>query len=136
MMTFGEAVEALIEDRKVARGEVERMRMIVEVVANADSEDCIGALDVDIPRNGHPRQWLREAAREALAAPAPSCAPGEVERLRQVLATTRDYIADAASGALTYEDSGDGFIAMAKEDLARLDAALSPQGLDAKEGGE
>ena len=39
--------------------------------------------------------------------------------------TTRDYVADAALGALTYKDSGEGFIFMAKEDLARIDAALT-----------
>lgn len=56
----------------------------------------------------------------------------EAERLRDInatllagLRTKRDYVADAASGALTYADSGDGFIAMAKEDLARIDAAIA-----------
>jgi len=40
--------------------------------------------------------------------------------LVEALATARDYVSDAAQGALTYEGSGDGFIAMAKEDLARI----------------
>ncbi|MBJ6120893.1 hypothetical protein [Sphingomonas mollis] len=33
------------------------------------------------------------------------------------LRTARDYVADAAKGKLTYEDSGEGFAAMAREDL-------------------
>ena len=45
--------------------------------------------------------------------------------LLEALRTKRDYVADAASGSLTYADSGDGFIAMAKEDLARIDAAIA-----------
>lgn len=42
-----------------------------------------------------------------------------------VLETARDYFTDAANGTLTYEGSGEGFKAMAKEDLARLEAALT-----------
>lgn len=45
--------------------------------------------------------------------------------LVEALKTKRDYIADAAAGHLTYVDSGEGFFAMAKEDLARIDAALA-----------
>jgi hypothetical protein len=45
--------------------------------------------------------------------------------LLEALLTKRDYIADAASGALTYEGSGEGFKAMAAEDLARIDAAIA-----------
>jgi hypothetical protein len=44
--------------------------------------------------------------------------------LYEALKTMRDYVADVASGALKLEGSGDGLIAMAKEDLTRLDAAL------------
>lgn len=50
-----------------------------------------------------------------------AAAPDLLEALR----TKRDYVADAASGALAYESSGEGFKAMAKEDLARIDAALA-----------
>ena len=42
------------------------VRTILQAVADADSEDCIGSIDVDIPKGGYPRQWLREAARTAL----------------------------------------------------------------------
>lgn len=49
--------------------------------------------------------------------------------LAEALQTLRDYVSDASKGALTYEGSGDGFIAMAKEDLARIDAALAKAGL-------
>ena len=42
----------------------------------------------------------------------------------EALKTNRDYVADAAAGALTYEGSGEGFMAMAKDDLARIDAAI------------
>lgn len=45
--------------------------------------------------------------------------------LLAALHTARDYVADAASGGLTYEGSGEGFIAMAKEDLARIEAAIA-----------
>lgn len=45
--------------------------------------------------------------------------------LLEALITKRDYIADAVSGSLTYEGSGDGFKAMALEDLARIDAAIA-----------
>ena len=45
--------------------------------------------------------------------------------LLEALLTKRDYVADASSGALTYKDSGEGFIAMAKEDLVRIDAAIA-----------
>lgn len=49
--------------------DVERdVRVILQAVADADSEDCIGSIDVDIPKGGYPRQWLREAARAALQA--------------------------------------------------------------------
>lgn len=58
---------------------------------------------------------------EATAAPAPQ--PGEA--VREALETARDYISDAAAGALTYKDSEEGFKAMAADDLVRLDAALS-----------
>lgn len=53
--------------------------------------------------------------------PAPK---GELEA-RNVLRTVRDYVADAASGRLSYEDSADGFAAMAKDDLSRIDAVLA-----------
>jgi hypothetical protein len=43
------------------------------------------------------------------------------------LATVRDYVADAAMGALIYVDSSEGYIAMAKEDLVRVDAALETE---------
>ena len=46
-------------------------------------------------------------------------------RLRDVLETLRDYVSDTAQGALTYEGGGEGLIAMAKEDLARIDATLA-----------
>lgn len=45
--------------------------------------------------------------------------------LLEALRTNRDYIADAASGGLKYDGSGDGFIAMAKEDLAVIDALIA-----------
>lgn len=48
-----------------------------------------------------------------------------IAELEGVLQTNRDYVADAANGHLFYADSGEGFIAMAKEDLARIDAALA-----------
>jgi len=44
---------------------------------------------------------------------------------RDRLLTGRDYVSDAARGFLTYEDSGDSFVAMAEEDLVHLDAALA-----------
>lgn len=53
-----------------------------------------------------------------------------VARLREALKTNRDYIADAASGALTYEGSGEGFKAMAAEDLARIDALIAKENPD------
>lgn len=53
---------------------------------------------------------------------------GVVKELVEALKTKRDYISDAANGALTYEDSGDGFKAMAAEDLARIDALLAKIG--------
>ncbi len=45
--------------------------------------------------------------------------------LVEVLQMKRDYVRDCANGFLTYPDSGDGFKAMAAEDLARIDAALA-----------
>lgn len=42
------------------------LRLIAEVVAEADSEEAIGSLDVDIPDGHYPRQWLRAAARAEL----------------------------------------------------------------------
>ena len=72
-------------------------------------------------------QWLAENPLP----PKPSywqaratAAEAENARLREALATVRDYVADASTGALIYVDSGAGYIAMAKEDLARVDAAL------------
>ncbi len=46
---------------------VEALTAIVQVVADADSEDAIGSLDIDIPSGGYPRQWLRNAARFTLS---------------------------------------------------------------------
>ena len=43
----------------------------------------------------------------------------------EVMQTLRDYVSDASRGLLTYEGSGEGFIAMATEDLARIDALLA-----------
>lgn len=43
-----------------------RLRLIVQVIADADSEDAVGSLDVDIPSGGYLRQWLRDAARKEL----------------------------------------------------------------------
>lgn len=48
-----------------------------------------------------------------------------LEVAREALACKRDYVADAAKGFLFYKDSGDGFKAMATEDLERLDNALA-----------
>lgn len=49
--------------------DVERdVRIILQAVADADSEDCIASIDVDIPKDGYPRQWLQHAARAALQA--------------------------------------------------------------------
>jgi hypothetical protein len=45
--------------------------------------------------------------------------------LFDVVKSLRDYIADTASGALHYSDSGEGVKAMATEDLARVDAAIA-----------
>lgn len=47
------------------------------------------------------------------------------QELFEALVTARDYVADAAAGSLIYADSGGGFMAMAKEDLARIDATLA-----------
>lgn len=57
------------------------------------------------------------AANARLIAAAPD--------LLEALLTKRDYVADAASGALTYPDSGEGFKLMAAEDLARIDAIVA-----------
>lgn len=45
----------------------EKMWAIVEAVAHADDEDSVSSLDVDIPKDGYPRQWLRAACLELLA---------------------------------------------------------------------
>ena len=49
----------------------------------------------------------------------------QVRELREALVTVRDYVADTAAGALVYSDSAEGLIAMAKEDLARIDTLLA-----------
>lgn len=49
----------------------------------------------------------------------------KVETMLEALEPARDYVADAASGSLIYVDSGPGYMAMAKEDLARIDAAIT-----------
>ena len=61
--------------------------------------------------------WAEAQANARLIAAAPD--------MFEALLTERDYVADAASGGLTYEGSGEGFMAMAKEDLARIDAAIA-----------
>lgn len=70
-----------------------------------------------------------------LAAPAPSCAPGEVERLRAEFARLHE----AARGCEFDLTPTDGPIAQltlfVHENGDAILAALSPQGLDAKEGG-
>lgn len=67
---------------------------------------------------------VRATRAEAIAAWNTRPASHEAE-LVEALITLRDYVCDAAQGALTYEGSGDGFIAMAKDDLARIEAALA-----------
>lgn len=57
---------ALVAERDALAKRVGELEAIVQVIADADSEDCVGSLDVDIPRNGYPRQWLRDAALAAL----------------------------------------------------------------------
>lgn len=72
----------------------------------------------------------RELSRLRLLA-APSCAPGEVERLRASISL---MVLDA----IHQYDNRDGWTAqdLATDATASILAALSPQGLDAKEGGE
>ncbi len=65
----------------------------------------------------HGAQKERDYANARLIAAAPE--------LLDVVKTLRDYIADTASGALHFSDSGEGVKAMAAEDLARVDAAIA-----------
>lgn len=44
----------------------EALIRIVEAIADADGDDEVGGLDVDIPHGGYPRQYLRAAARRVL----------------------------------------------------------------------
>lgn len=65
------------------------------------------------------------------AAPAPSCAPGEVERLRAVLGWYAEQVADCRK----ITSAGDQARKLLDADGGvKARAALSPQGLDAKEG--
>jgi len=76
----------------------------------------------------HPGLALEQATDEVIKVVerlATRSQPQDHSVLVEALQTKRDYIADAASGALTYADSGEGFKAMAKEDLARIDAILA-----------
>lgn len=66
-----------------------------------------------------------------VAAPAPSCAPGEVEQARNLI----ESIARPFPPNCNWEDQARACQAVAEQALTVL-AALSPQGLDAKEGGE
>ena len=75
----------------------------------------------DVPENN--RQLMTAVCAEILR--TPTLDQVTLDEVVEVLLTKRDYIADAAAGALTYKDSGDGFIAMAKEDLARIDELLT-----------
>lgn len=86
--------------------------------ANADDEATKDCPDCD--GTGH------------LAAPAPSCAPGEVERLLAEVKTAARYVAVGDGYFDLYATAADAVDAA----VDRLAAALSPQGLDAKEGGE
>lgn len=81
---------------------------------------CQAAFDAAWPSGW---ELANKAAFAALATPAPSCAPGEVERLRAAVKLT---VADASHHLRKWRPHC----------LEALEAALSPQGLDAKEGGE
>lgn len=67
------------------------------------------------------------------AAPAPSCALGEVERLREALRWYAEQVADCRK----ITPAGDQARKLLDADGGvKARTALSPQGLDAKEGGE
>jgi hypothetical protein len=48
----------------------DRLRLltqIVQAIADADPEDRIGSLKIDIPSGGKPRSWLHDAAKKAVS---------------------------------------------------------------------
>jgi len=75
-------------------------------------------------RDGRWGVTVRAEAYRAGQSHTQAALAARVERLEGLLQTVRDYVADTAAGALVYADSGEGLMAMAKEDLARIDAAL------------
>ena len=92
---------------------------------------------IECPQCGHevPTKDLDAVwqIKGALAAPAPSCAPGEVERALR-------WYAEQVAGCRKIGRAGDLFRQALDQDGGKRAvealAALSPQGLDAKEGGE
>lgn len=81
----------------------------------------------DKPEDG-PYRW----APFYIAAPAPSCAPGEVEaEVARIMALSdEEVLAEANVGDVAWARGFKQGLQMGRN------AALSPQGLDAKEGGE
>lgn len=50
------------------REDADRLRVIVRAVDNADADEYIGSIKVDVPSLGYPRSWLKVAAHDALPA--------------------------------------------------------------------
>lgn len=58
------------EAREYARLADDRLQLltqIVQTIADADPEDRIGSLKIDIPSGGKPRSWLHDAAKKAVS---------------------------------------------------------------------
>ena len=41
----------------------EQLWAVIEAIANADADETIGSLSVDVPAGGYPRQWLGRLAQ-------------------------------------------------------------------------
>ena len=81
----------------------------------AQAEVAIGVLKrmIDAAENGN------QAGEDAVVAAAAGLA------LLDALQTAQDYVSDASKGALKHDGDSAGLIAMASDDLARINAAIA-----------
>lgn len=55
------------ECARIADERLQLLTQIVQVIADAEPDDTIGSLKIDIPSGGKPRSWLHDAARKAVS---------------------------------------------------------------------
>jgi hypothetical protein len=58
--------EAAQENARIGE-RLQLLTSIVQAIADAEPEDTVGSLKIDIPSGGKPRSWLHDAAKKAVS---------------------------------------------------------------------